>query len=66
MVFLLWGAHAQKKSSLIDTSKHHVLTAAHPSGLSASRGFFGCKHFSKTNALLQQEGKEPIVWQIKD
>eukprot|EP00897_Mesotaenium_endlicherianum_P002555 jgi/Mesen1/2327/ME000155S01418 len=64
LVFLLWGAHAHKKEALIDKSKHHVLKAAHPSGLSAHRGFFGCKHFSKANALLQKEGLEPIDWQI--
>lgn len=62
LVFLLWGRFAQDKIALIDTSKHHVLTAAHPSPLSAYHGFFGCKHFSQTNAILLSEGKEPIVW----
>lgn len=64
LVFLLWGNYAINKRALIDTSKHHVLTAAHPSPLSAHRGFFGCKHFSKTNELLKQMGKEPIDWQL--
>jgi uracil DNA glycosylase len=50
---------------VIDKSKHHVLTAAHPSGLSAHRGFFGCKHFSQANALLEQQGQAPIDWQIE-
>ncbi|MBR9858980.1 MAG: uracil-DNA glycosylase [Gammaproteobacteria bacterium] len=62
VVFLLWGSHAQKKGAMIDRSRHHVLTAAHPSPLSAYRGFFGCRHFSRTNELLQQEGKSPIDW----
>ncbi|KZN54074.1 uracil-DNA glycosylase [Pseudoalteromonas luteoviolacea] len=64
VVFLLWGAHAQKKGKSIDTSRHHVLHAPHPSPLSAHRGFFGCQHFSKTNALLQSMDKSPIDWQI--
>jgi uracil-DNA glycosylase len=62
LVFLLWGAHAQKKASSIDAKKHHVLKAAHPSGLSAHRGFFGCKHFSQCNALLKAQKQTPIVW----
>lgn len=62
LVFLLWGAHAQKKGASIDTSKHHILTAPHPSPLSAHRGFFGCQHFSQANALLLQQGKSPINW----
>ncbi|GAA3706936.1 uracil-DNA glycosylase [Oceanisphaera sediminis] len=62
VVFLLWGSHAQKKGAMIDRSRHHVLTAAHPSPLSAYRGFFGCRHFSRTNELLQQQGKAPIDW----
>lgn len=62
IVFLLWGSHAIAKTQLIDHSKHHVLTAPHPSPLSAYRGFFGCKHFSQTNALLQQQGLAPIDW----
>ncbi|QJD97605.1 uracil-DNA glycosylase [Mucilaginibacter robiniae] len=64
VVFLLWGKFAQAKAELIDTHKHHILTAAHPSPYSADNGFFGCHHFSKTNAILQQEGKQPIDWQI--
>ncbi|ART81800.1 uracil-DNA glycosylase [Oceanisphaera profunda] len=64
VVFLLWGSHAQKKGAAIDTERHHILTAVHPSPLSAYRGFFGCQHFSKTNALLQQQGKTPIEWTL--
>ncbi len=64
IVFLLWGSHAQKKGRIIDRSKHHVLECAHPSPLSAYRGFFGCKHFSKANTLLIQAGREPINWQL--
>jgi len=62
IVFLLWGSYAIAKKSLIDTTKHHILTAPHPSPLSAYRGFFGCRHFSQTNALLQQQGLAPIDW----
>lgn len=62
LVFLLWGAHAQKKGALIDREKHLVLEAPHPSPLSAHRGFFGCTHFSKTNEYLMKQGKKPIVW----
>jgi hypothetical protein len=54
VVFMLWGNYARAKEAIIDTSKHHVLKAPHPSPLSASRGFFGCGHFSKTNILLNQ------------
>ncbi|XP_042483988.1 uracil-DNA glycosylase, mitochondrial [Macadamia integrifolia] len=64
VVFLLWGNSAQKKSRLIDESKHHILRAAHPSGLSANRGFFGCRHFSKTNQILEKMGILPIDWQL--
>lgn len=64
VVFLLWGAHAQKKGKNIDKTRHHVLHAPHPSPLSAHRGFFGCQHFSKTNALLASMGKSPINWQV--
>jgi uracil-DNA glycosylase len=64
LVFLLWGSHAQKKGAVVDTQKHHVLSAPHPSPLSAYRGFFGCKHFSHTNDLLKQLGKRPINWQV--
>jgi uracil-DNA glycosylase len=62
VIFLLWGAQAQQKQSLIDQSKHHILTAPHPSPLSAYRGFFGCKHFSKTNELLALQNKSQINW----
>lgn len=54
----------QDKVRVICNNKHHILTAAHPSGLSANRGFFGCRHFSQANALLSKEGAEPIDWQI--
>ncbi|MFD2167642.1 uracil-DNA glycosylase [Thalassotalea euphylliae] len=64
VVFLLWGSHAQKKGKSIDTQKHAVLTAPHPSPLSAHRGFFGCRHFSQTNDILVQQGKSPINWQV--
>ena len=63
IVFLLWGRYAHDKGAIIDPSKHHVLKAAHPSPL-ARHGFLGCKHFSQTNALLQQQGKSPIDWQV--
>lgn len=62
LVFMLWGAHAQRKASLIDATRHCVLTAPHPSPLSAYRGFFGCRHFSRANEYLQSKGIEPIVW----
>lgn len=64
VVFILWGAHAKKKGKSIDKEKHHVLSGPHPSPLSAYRGFFGCKHFSKTNELLTLDGKTPIDWQV--
>eukprot|EP00252_Welwitschia_mirabilis_P005874 TRINITY_DN16472_c0_g1_i3.p1 TRINITY_DN16472_c0_g1~~TRINITY_DN16472_c0_g1_i3.p1 ORF type:complete len:150 (+),score=28.21 TRINITY_DN16472_c0_g1_i3:468-917(+) len=63
IVFVLWGKAAQEKIRIIDTSKHHVLKAAHPSGLSAHRGFFKCRHFSKINKILEQSGLSPIDWQ---
>ncbi|GLQ72457.1 uracil-DNA glycosylase [Vibrio sp. vnigr-6D03] len=63
VVFLLWGAHAQKKGRMIDRNKHHVLAAPHPSPLSAHRGFFGCGHFSQTNHILQKQGHTPVNWQ---
>ena len=63
IVFLLWGSYAQAKVQLIDTTKHYVLTAPHPSPLSAYRGFFGCRHFSQTNQILVQNGQEPIHWE---
>ena len=62
LVFILWGSYAQKKGAFIDRNKHLVLTSAHPSPLSAYNGFFGNKHFSKTNTYLTAHGKEPIVW----
>lgn len=62
IVFLLWGAHAQKKGAFIDRQRHHVLKAPHPSPLSAHRGFLGCRHFSQTNTLLEQQNLSPINW----
>lgn len=64
IVFLLWGRFAQAKEVLIAKNKHHVLKASHPSPFSAYNGFFGCKHFSKTNELLQREGLGEISWDI--
>ncbi len=64
IVFLLWGKFAQDKQSLIDEAKHHVLKAAHPSPFSADKGFFGCRHFSKTNRLLASEGIDAIDWKL--
>jgi uracil-DNA glycosylase len=64
LVFLLWGSYAQKKGQLIDRNRHLVLQAPHPSPLSSYRGFFGCKHFSKTNDYLQRQGKAPIDWTL--
>ena len=64
IIFLLWGAFAQRKSALIDKEKHHILTAAHPSPFSAYRGFLGCKHFSKTNKILINNNKQPINWKL--
>jgi uracil-DNA glycosylase len=64
VVFLLWGKFAQEKQLLIDETKHTVLKAAHPSPFSADKGFFGCKHFSKTNDLLMKQGLEPIDWKL--
>jgi len=65
IVFLLWGKFAQEKQILIDPTKHFVLKAAHPSPYSASNGFFGCKHFSKTNELLAKQGLAPIDWKLE-
>ena len=62
VVFILWGSYAIKKKALINASKHCILTAPHPSPLSSYRGFFGCKHFSKTNTYLTSKGKTPIEW----
>lgn len=65
LIFLLWGKFAQSKATLIDQTKHHILAAPHPSPFSAHTGFFGCRHFSKTNELLIKSGKEPIDWNLK-
>lgn len=62
LVFMLWGSYAMRKGAFIDRERHLVLTAPHPSPLSAYRGFFGCKHFSRANAYLQQRGLTPIEW----
>jgi len=62
IVFILWGAYAQKKGSFIDETKHLVLKAVHPSPLSVYRGFFGCRHFSKANEYLMSQGLVPIDW----
>ncbi|XP_023269423.1 uracil-DNA glycosylase isoform X1 [Seriola lalandi dorsalis] len=62
LVFMLWGSYAQKKGAAINRKRHHVLQAVHPSPLSAHRGFFGCRHFSKANELLEKSGKSPIDW----
>lgn len=64
VVFLLWGKFAQEKSALIDGAKHLILKAAHPSPLSAHNGFLGCRHFSKTNEYLMQQGIPPVDWQL--
>lgn len=65
LIFVLWGRFAQNKASLIDSKKHHILTAAHPSPFSAYSGFFGCKHFSKTNEILKKNGLETIDWKLQ-
>ena len=62
LVFILWGGYAQRKGQIIDSSKHLILEAPHPSPLSAFRGFLGCGHFSKANAYLRQSGKGEIDW----
>ncbi len=64
--FMLWGAHAGSKAALITSPQHRIFRAAHPSPLSASRGFFGCRHFSAVNEFLRQNGIEPIDWRISD
>ena len=66
MVYLLWGRPAQSKKSMLHNPKHLILTAAHPSPLSAHNGFFGCRHFSQTNAFLEEHGLAPIDWQIEN
>jgi uracil-DNA glycosylase len=66
VVFLLWGAYAQKKAQVVDTGRHLVLKAAHPSPLSAHNGFLGCRHFSQANAFLSANGMTPIDWQLPE
>lgn len=66
VVFMLWGSYAQKKASFVDTSRHLVLKAPHPSPLSAHSGFLGCRHFSKANAFLESRGLEPIDWALPE
>lgn len=65
IIFILWGKYAQAKESLIDSQKHYILKAAHPSPFSAYNGFFGCKHFSKTNELLIRHGLTPVNWSVE-
>lgn len=62
VVFILWGAYAQKKGAIIDSKKHYVLSSPHPSPFSADRGFFGNQHFSKTNSYLKERGATTIEW----
>ncbi len=64
LVFLLWGSYAQRKGAFIDRNRHLVLCAPHPSPLAAHRGFFGCRHFSQTNAYLEAHGQAPIDWRV--
>jgi uracil-DNA glycosylase len=66
VVFMLWGSYAQKKAAFVDTSRHLVLKAAHPSPLSAHSGFFGCRHFSRANAFLESRGLKPIDWALPE
>jgi len=66
VVFMLWGSYAQKKAAFVDTSRHLVLKAPHPSPLSAHSGFFGCRHFSKANAFLEAHGLPPIDWALPE
>jgi len=66
VVFLLWGSYAQKKAAFVDQSRHLVLKAPHPSPLSAHSGFFGCRHFSKANAFLENRGLPPIDWALPE
>ena len=66
IVFILWGRPAQMKKSMLTNSRHLILEAPHPSPLSAYRGFFGCRHFSRANEFLAENGVEPIDWQIED
>lgn len=64
VVFMLWGSYAQKKAAFVDTERHLVLKSVHPSPLSAHNGFLGCRHFSKANAYLTEQGREPIDWSL--
>ncbi len=64
IVFLLWGRYAQQKGAVVDTARHHVLTAAHPSPYSAANGFFGCRHFSRANELLVARDAQPVDWAL--
>jgi uracil-DNA glycosylase len=64
LVFLLWGRHAQQKGAMVDVTRHHVLSAPHPSPYSAANGFFGCRHFSRANELLEAGGAVPIDWAL--
>jgi uracil-DNA glycosylase len=64
LIFLLWGKFAQEKEALIDTNRHYILKAAHPSPYSAYNGFFGCRHFSKTNEILKKHGLEEVDWRL--
>jgi len=66
IVFMLWGSYAQKKAAFVDTERHFVLKAPHPSPLSAHSGFLGCRHFSKANAFLKERGLQPIDWALPD
>ncbi|MGN6376474.1 MAG: uracil-DNA glycosylase [Sphingomonas sp.] len=66
VVFMLWGAYAQRKAGFVDTSRHLVLKAPHPSPLSAHSGFFGCRHFSQANAFLESKGLPPVDWALPD
>jgi uracil-DNA glycosylase len=66
VVFMLWGSYAQKKAGFVDTSRHLVLNAPHPSPLSAHSGFFGCRHFSKANTFLQSKGLPPVDWALPE
>jgi len=64
VVFMLWGAYAQRKAAFVDTTRHLVLKAAHPSPLSAHNGFLGCRHFSQANAFLEAHGRAPVDWAL--
>ena len=66
LVFVLWGSHAAKKAELVDESRHLVIRSAHPSPLSARRGFFGSRPFSRINAFLERHGQSPVSWGVAD